>query len=84
MVILACHLNHHKYLFPNMTTNIEKVEKLMRKFQKMAHHAQFVRKWNYNQNNKLEMSCPKHVSTKSKFTNMRLVFQRSQAMRKNF
>jgi len=67
-----------------MNTNIEKVEKLMRKFKKIAHHAQFVRKWNYNQNNKLELSCPKHVSTKSKSTYMKLVFQRSKVMRKNF
>jgi hypothetical protein len=31
MVILAYHLNHQKYFFPNMNTNIEKVERLMRK-----------------------------------------------------
>jgi hypothetical protein len=76
MVILAYHLNHHKYLFLSMNTNIEKVEKLMRKFKKIAHHAQFVRKWNYNQNNKLELSCPKRVSTKSEFTYMKLVFSK--------
>jgi hypothetical protein len=67
-----------------MNSNIEKVEKLMRKFQKIAHHAQFGRKWNYNQNNRLEMSYLKHFLTKSKFTDMELTFQRSKTMRINF
>jgi hypothetical protein len=67
-----------------MNTNIEMVEKMMEKIQKIVHHEQFVRKWNYNQKNKLEMCCLKHVLTKNKFTDMRLVFQRSKAMKRKF